>query len=70
MSILTIETPFFDRRRPRCRACQYFGPDPEHNDLTSEKCLSEDAPIRNRTRDHNSKACSRFRLADWLRRPR
>lgn len=61
MSIFEVHAPWHNPRSPKCRACKFWGTDPENADLFSEECQDETAPIRNRTRDHNDRACSHFR---------
>lgn len=71
MAIITIESPMYDSKNPKCRACQWYGKEggcgPNDEFRGSEKCVNPHAKIRKRTRDHNDKACLEFRLAEWLR---
>ena len=65
MAIFEISSPVFDRRNPKCRACRYYGAN--EGFAFSAECQCKDNNIKNRRRDHNDKACSFFRLTDWLK---
>ena len=67
MSTFTIMYAFYDPRSPKCRACAHYGENPQELDFEHvAKCQCKENKInhRNRWRNHNSKACSSFRLGN------
>ena len=65
MSICEISSPMHDYRVPRCRACKFYGQENSGFKVFA-KCSCETNKIKRKHRDHNSKACSSFELANWV----
>lgn len=68
MSKTEITYEFYNRKNPKCRACKWYGNNSIMNSFEFiAECRDTMAPIRNKYRRHNSKACSHFTLLDFLK---
>lgn len=59
MGTVSIEFDFYNPSSPKCRNCKHFSPE---GGWLSGPCSKEDAPIKHRHREHNSKACSHLEV--------
>lgn len=66
MTIVEVSAPISTRNNPKCRACKWYGTNPAGFELSAE-CTYQENKIKNRHREHNSPACSWFRVAEWVR---